>query len=65
VICLDLRGLTFIDSTGARTMWNMHRTAESHGRRLVYASPNHGCIRCSSCSASLSYSTSRLDSLAT
>jgi anti-sigma B factor antagonist len=38
VIYIDLRGLSFIDSTGARTMWNMHQTAEAHGQRLIYAS---------------------------
>ena len=38
-ICLDLRGLSFIDSSGARTLCNIHRTAEARGQRVIYASP--------------------------
>jgi anti-anti-sigma factor len=39
VTCLDLRGLTFIDSTGARMLLRVHNAAQSRGQRLFFASP--------------------------
>jgi stage II sporulation protein AA (anti-sigma F factor antagonist) len=37
---LDLSTLTFIDSTGARSLVRVHRRLESIGRRLVIVSPS-------------------------
>lgn len=36
---LDLSALTFMDSTGARSLVRVHRRLESIGRRLVLVSP--------------------------
>jgi anti-sigma B factor antagonist len=38
-ICLDLSGLAFVDSTGAKALCNIHQTAEARGQRIIYASP--------------------------
>jgi anti-anti-sigma factor len=38
-ICLDLSGLSFVDSTGAEALCKIHRTAEARGQRIIYASP--------------------------
>jgi anti-anti-sigma factor len=39
VFRLDLSGLTFMDSAGARAIMHAHNTVESLGRRLVVLSP--------------------------
>ena len=36
---LDLNGLTFVDSTGMKTLVSLHNRVESLGRRFVIVSP--------------------------
>lgn len=38
-ICLDLRGLSFVDSSGARALCNIQRVVEARGQHVIYASP--------------------------
>ena len=41
VFRLDLSQLTFMDSTGAQALLQVHKRAEGLGRRLVVVSPTH------------------------
>ncbi len=38
---LDVRGMTFMDSTGAHALVRLHRRFTDLGRRLVIVSPTH------------------------
>jgi anti-sigma B factor antagonist len=38
---LDLRQLTFMDSTGASTLFHLHKRVDGLGRRLVIVSPTN------------------------
>ena len=38
-ICLDLKGLSFLDSSGARTLCNIQDALKARGQRVTYASP--------------------------
>ena len=42
---LDLRGLTFMDSTGARSLLHVHNRIEMLGRRLVVVAPTRAVCR--------------------
>jgi anti-anti-sigma factor len=42
---LDLGGLTFMDSTGVKTLVSLHNRVESLGRRLVIVSPSRPARR--------------------
>jgi len=42
---LDMSGLTFLDSTGAKALVDVHSHVERLGRRLVVVSPAHGVRR--------------------
>jgi anti-anti-sigma factor len=39
---LDMSGLMFMDSTGAKALMHVHEHVERLGRRLVVVSPTHG-----------------------
>jgi anti-sigma B factor antagonist len=41
VVIMDLRGLTFCDTTGVHVVEEAHRTACDRGRRLVVVPPPH------------------------
>lgn len=43
--CLDVSALTFMDSTGARALLQVHNRVESVGRRLVILSPTRPVSR--------------------
>ena len=42
---LDMSGLMFMDSTGAKALMHVHKHVERLGRRLVVVSPTHGVRR--------------------
>jgi len=44
-VLVDLSEVSFIDSTGASSLLDEHRGAESHGRRLVLVAPGEQVIR--------------------
>jgi anti-sigma B factor antagonist len=43
--CLDVSALSFMDSTGARALLQVHNRIESVGRRLVILSPTRAVWR--------------------
>ena len=43
-VVADLRQLSFIDSSGVRVLWEVHRSAEDEGRRLSVV-PGSGEVR--------------------
>jgi anti-sigma B factor antagonist len=42
---LDMSEVSFIDSSGLRTLIDVHQRAESDNRRLVLRAPSHSVVR--------------------
>lgn len=45
LVRLDLSGLTFMDSTGLRTLWTLRQDVSARGGKLVIESPSPAVVR--------------------